>query len=411
MLTVKISVLFLASFLIYFLISLPFYSGDVKNHIVWGESILNKGPLGFYEREFHDFSFPNYPPVSMLLFAVSVWLYETINFVSNFLNKTLGFFPSNLIHFLEWENVKIAFLKLPAIVPVILIGILLQKKKTWLSLLFLLNPAVIYIAAVWGQNDLLQNLFLLLAIFLLFKEKMLLSFIAAGLAILSKQTILMLWLMYLFLVFKKYGWQKSLYGLLVSLGLLFISYLPFHNFSLTWPFEFYKESLKTTGFLVSDNAINFWGLIFNFNKVDASSLFLGIPLEIWGYGLFIILAAPIMYKFWKSKLSEEKAFHLFFIISGLYFLVLTRMHERYLIPVIVFATILVVFKKRLYWINLIYFSTLHFINLYRGLLQPDIPILNILINQFLFLDLLVIGYIILLGVNVAHFIRKDNVSS
>lgn len=402
----------------YFYLSLPFYSGDVKNHIVWGASILHDGLLGFYQREFHNFSFPNYPPVSMLLFASSVWLYDFVYHWSMYLNLKFSFFPSAIIPFLQGENTQISFLKLPAILPLIGLGFLLaaiyklvirgnEKTNTILRHLFLLNPAVVYLAVIWGQNDLLQNLFLLLAIYLLLKEKLWWSFLAAGLAILSKQTILMLWLVYLFVIFKKYGLQKSLYGLFASLGLLFISYLPFHEFSLTWPFVFYKETLKTTGYLVSDNAINFWGLIFNFAKVDASSTYLGLPLEVWGYVLFIPLALPVIWSFWKQEFTYKRVFQLFFIISALYFLVLTRMHERYMVPVIVFTSVLVIFKKKLYWVNLIFFSILHFINLYRGLLQPDIPLLNRLISSALFLNTLVLGYIILLGINVVNFFKDE----
>ena len=59
MLTLK-NVLFLASFLfVYIILSFPYFSGDVKNHIVWGTSILDEGTSGFYQREFHNFSFPN----------------------------------------------------------------------------------------------------------------------------------------------------------------------------------------------------------------------------------------------------------------------------------------------------------------------------------------------------------------
>ena len=255
--SIKLFLLLVAVFIFYLWLSLPYYSGDVKNHVVWGTSILQDGLLGFYQREFHDFSFPNYPPISMLLFAVSVWLYNFVYHWATYLNLRFPFFPSGIIPFLQWENVQISFLKLTAIIPLILIGFLVYKySKTstlrqsgiFYSLIFLLNPAIIYLSVIWGQNDLLQNFFLILAIYLLLKEKLWWSYFTAGLAILSKQTVLMLWLLYLFVVFKRYGLKKSLSGLIVSLGLLFISYLPFHSLSLVWPFDFYRETLYTKPF-------------------------------------------------------------------------------------------------------------------------------------------------------------------
>lgn len=402
-------------FIAYFFLSLPYFSGDVKNHLVWGTSILKKGAFGFYQREFPGFSFPNYPPVSMFLFAASVWFYDFVYHWVMYFNLKFPIFPSFLIPFMQWENTQISFLKLPAIVPPVLIGLLIyffsknifKDKKSYLwAVLFLINPAVIYLAVIWGQNDLLQNLFLLLAVYLLFKEKLWPSFFIAGLSILSKQTILMLWLTFFLIVFKKYGFLKSVQGVLTSLLVLFISYLPFHSFSLSWPFLFYKETLKTTGYLVSDNAINLWGLVYNFAPVDAGSFLLGLTLETWGYLLFAITAGLLALIYLKKKFTIIKSLELLFTAASLYFLVLTRMHERYLIPVVILSCVLVICKKR-YLLNLIFFSALQFLNLYRGLYQPDIGWLKSLVFNVIFLDSLVLIYVGFTIYNIYQFLKND----
>jgi hypothetical protein len=87
------------------------------------------------------------------------------------------------------------------------------------------------------------------------------------------------------------------------------------------------------------------------------------------------------------------------------------MHERYMIPVVLFATALVCFKqKRLLmvgmWINLIFFTFLHFINVYRGLLQPTIPVIYDLTTSNQFLYFLVIGYGVLLLYNYTTFLKE-----
>lgn len=406
----KVLILLSAVFVIYFFLSLPFFSGDVKNHLVWGESILREGSLGFYEREFHDFSFPNYPPLSMGLFTLSLLFFKlTVNIV-NFLNSSLGVFPSNLIYFFQWENTLISYLKLPAILPVLGIGyiIYLFKPKLKYVLFYLFNPAIIYLAVIWGQNDLLQFFFIIFAFYLLFKKRLLLSYIAAGLAILSKQTALVLWVVFLITVFKMEGLKKVIQAFLITVALFYLTYLPFHQLSLTWPFEFYNKTLiYSTGFLVSDNAINLWGVVFNFQKVDASQNIFLMPWVNWGYLLFALIFIPLTITFIKKKFGMERLFFYSFLVSILYFFTLTRMHERYLIPAVIFSSILILFNKK-YWINLVFFTLLHFLNLYRGLYQPSILFLDPLVNSLVVLQMLVMGYFLMIVYNVILFVKGEN---
>lgn len=383
----------IALFIIYFILAIPNYSGDVKNHVVWGKSILNEGTLGFYNREFKDFSFPNYPPISMLSFAASEKVFRRVSF---------------LIPSMQSENIEIAFLKLPAILPFIGAGVVafFISGSAVAPILIFLNPALFYLSIIWGQNDLLQIFFLLLAFYFLIREKKFLAFISASFAILSKQTILLLWLFFLITAFKKWGIKTFTFGILLSLVTFYLLYLPFHSPDFFWPFQFYIESLKTTGFLTQSNAINFWGGIFNFATTDAASFFGPLTLEKWGFILFGISILPIIYYFWKQKLTNEKIFLTAFIISINYFFFLTRMHERYLFPAPVLASILIFFGRK-YWINLIFFTFVYFINLYRGLYIPDISFLNPLIKSIPFLTSLVIVYFCLIIYNLFTFIKYE----
>src|SRR3989344_3020591 len=195
--TYLIWIILILSFFIFFLISIPYFSGDVKNHIVWGESILDSGPVGFYGRQFHDYSFPNYPPISMLSFAASVWFFNFIKDILISLNASPSF-PSILVKWIIHENVEVSFLKIPAILPFVLSGFVVflfgklfkknYKQQLIFTLLFLLNPSFIYLAVIWGQNDFAQVVFILGAIFFLVSRKYYWSVIFAALSILSKQT-------------------------------------------------------------------------------------------------------------------------------------------------------------------------------------------------------------------------------
>lgn len=414
------------SLLLYFAISIPYYSGDVKNHLVWAQSIIDLGPMGFYDREFHDYAFPNYPPVAMWSFVLSLEFYRLSQNLIWFINLNVPVFPSMLVNFFEWENVEIAFLKLPAMLPVIafplVFGSLLKKfsvsKKIITSLLFLLNPAVIYLSAVWGQFDLLPVFLFLLAISLYYKERIYFSVIVAALALLTKQTVLLFWLVYIGIILQKYGVLKAVKAVLLTLVIFYLAYLPFHSFSLTWPFELYRLNFSMVAKETSVNTLNFWGFIFNFKSSSDSDLFFNLSYQSWGYILFGFFAfLLILNLFWnylkiayekinivlngenQIQLNNEKLILFFLNLTFVYFFFLTRMHERYLAPAIVFSVLLLPFSKK-YWLSYFFISVLYFINLYKGLLQPDIPFFNMVTSSVASLDFLTVGFFLVIFYNL-----------
>lgn len=405
-------------FVSYFLISIPYYSGDIKNHLAWGKSIAEIGAYGFFERTFPGYSFPTYPPFVTLLFALSYFLYQFALFIIQFLNASLAFFPSKLVWFFQWENTEIAFLKLSGIIPVILLGVLflsfwklfkdeiVLKDKFLIWVVILLNPAMIYIAGVWGQTDALQNLLILTAFYFLFKKKIWVGAVFSGLALLSKQTVLIIFGVYLLTTLKLYGIRKLFITLVIAALVFYLGYLPFYGLSLDKPVIHYFNSIRLVDFGVAENAVNLWGALFNFRDASSNQTFLSISLDNWGYIMFLVLALPLTFLFWIRKFEYRGFFLYMFLISIIYFFVLTRMHERYLIPSVVFATILLSFGIK-YWINLIFFSLLHFLNLYRGLFQPDIPYLSILVRDQTFLNILVVGYILLIVYNYYLFVKNE----
>lgn len=411
------------AFCLYFLISLPIYSGDVKNHVAWGESLFKLGSNGFFDRTFPGYSFPTYPPLVMFSFAISFGIYQAFLGMIYFLNSSLAIFPSNVVFWIEWENVVISFLKLPGLIgAVAFAGILpwilkksgeklLIKNKYVVASLVLLNPAVVYVASVWGQTDMVQNLFLLLAIGCLFVKRIWLGFIFAGVALMTKHTILLLWGVYMFYVFKEYGFRQTLKAVLVSVGVFYLSYLPFHSLSLTWPVRFYYSNFTLVDFGVAENALNIWGMIVDFGLNSPAKSWMGISYDLIGYLLFLIPVLPLTIVFFIKKTSLYQFFYYLFLISGFYFFFFTRMHERYMIPVVLFATILVCINigKRGNagnWLNLVFFTFLHFINVYRGLFQPYIPLIYELTKSNQFLLGLVIGYAILLVYNFVVFLKE-----
>ncbi len=402
----KLKVIFflLVGFSVLFLISLPYYSGDVKNHVAWANSLLDKGTWGFYERDFPGFAFPNYPPLTMLLFAISLWIFNFLQLTVNFLNINLPIFPSNLVHFFEWENTKIAFLKLPAILSNVLIAVSIynlypyffrdkkEKLRVLATAVFLLNPAMVYESAVWGQIDLLPVVFLLFSLQLLLKKRIVWAAILFSLVFLSKQTGIVFWPIFLAWIYKQFDLKKTLQFFLINLVTMFIFYLPFHQPSLTWLFELFQINFNFLAHSVGENTINLWGFLYDF-KTSSDEVNFGIfSLKIWGYLLFFISMIYPVNILLKRKNTIGSFFVFLSILSLSDYFFLTRMHERYLIPAIVFLSLLAFYKRR-YLVMLIFFSALQFINLYRGLMQPDILILNQVSSSIIFLKILVVGYL------------------
>lgn len=400
--------------LLFFFISIPYYSGDVENHVIWGRSLLDQGARGFYERQFHDYSVPNYPPVSMASFALAVSLYDHVRGAVLYLDN-YEIFPSVLVRFIDSDNLLISFLKIPAILPFVLSGLVifrlcnLFKKSYKQSLLytaiFLLNPSFIYLAVIWGQNDFTQVLFILASFLFLLNNSFYWSIIFASFAILSKQTALIVWGLLLITIYKLKGWSKIVSAFTVAFLLIWFLYLPFNNSDFIWPYRFYNESLRTTGMLVSDNAINFWGLSTHFKNSDSQEVILNLKLESWGYLFFLVLFVPLLVRYLTAKFSYTLLFYFLFLISITYFFTLTRMHERYLIFGVVFAHILLMIKKK-YWFNLAFFSLLMFINLYKGLLMPKKQILVDLVNSSYILAFLGIVYFVILLFNYYYFMYR-----
>ena len=403
-------------FVLFFLASVPYYSGDVKNHLAWAQSLLNMGPFGFYERQFPGFSFPNYPPLAMGLFAACLKLYELTNQIIWFMNSNFKIFPSNLVHFFQWENVQISFLKLPAIISnfgiafAIYLLINLEKKLKKLALvaagLFLFNPASFYLSVVWGQIDFLPMMFFLFSLYFIFKKKLYWSIILINLSFLSKQTIIILFPAVAYLYWKTFGIKRASLAFLSVICLIIVSYIPFHGLSLTWPFELLRLNFEYVAKVTSVNSLNVWGFLFDFKQVPDDLAFLGIAYHIWGQFLFVLFIIPILFKFFQKKITFENFLSVLTIVGLAYFFFLTRIHERYLAPVIALLTILAMINKK-YVTSLLFFSFLYFTNLYKGLLQPDMLFFNSIINSLTSLKILVIGYFMFYMHLIFVYLRKN----
>lgn len=392
----KIRPIFLLLFLALFLrliLLFPQYSGDVKNHFVWGNALL-QNPFGFYSTHFPGFNDANYPPLAIYLFAAANLFLGLIHILIDILNNLFSFFPSFLVPLFNRENMSYGFLKLPGILSDLGIGYLIYKftlsrhsreggpmvpeegdpslLPLILSSLYLFNPAVIYLSSVWGQIEPITNFFLLLSLYLALQGKTdrvrSSSIIFFVLAALVKQTALWFFPFYLFIWLRQLPWRSFLAGMVVSVCLFFVAYLPF---GLT-PFaaiQNYWSTLGGSSSGVSDAAWNFWFMLFPEGAEDSVRLGFFSVRQI-SICLLVVLLSYFIFRLYKKYSRDTFLRYLFFWSLAVFFFQ-TRVHERHLAPALVFG-ILALVEDPFWWIGYIGLSLFHFLNLFLTLRLPFI---------------------------------------
>lgn len=352
------------------------YSGDIKNHYVWGNGFLDN-PIGFFSRHFSGFNDPNYPPLAIIFFAAANLLYQTLVGVILFLNRTVSIFPSLLVPLFLSENMRYAFLKLPGIIADIFAFILiykfLRKQKSpnpqLLASLYLLNPAVIYISSVWGQIEPLVNLFLVWSLYsAIYSPRKYLSILIFALGALTKQTTLWFTPFYLILWQKQMGFDDVFRGLTLSLGTFFTSFLLF-KLGPVAAVRIYIQTLSGSSALVSDAAWNVWHFLFPIGTNDA--VVFG-PVSVRSLSILILLVSLIwlLIKEFKNFSISQFLNHLF-IWSLLVFFIQTRVHERHLAPALLFCLLTPGLLSR-FLLDFAALSVYHMYNLYWSLRLPFI---------------------------------------
>jgi len=374
----KLFWLFLLLGLVIRLLLLPGqYAGDINNHLAWADRFLT-GQKDFYQSVPVGITPPNYPPLSIFLFSLSRLIYFGIYKAAFVVNQNLSLFPSFVIPFLETQNAQAAFMKIFPVIADLGVAFLLFKitRSSFLAILYLLNPAVIYISSVWGQIESIPIFFILLSFYLLTLSKnskqsrwriYYLSHLAFCLAYLSKQTSL--WLLPIFAIawIKEGGIGRFLSGVLFQLLLFWLFFLPFTT-NLVGQFTIYINTLSGSSRFVTDAAWNIWWLysrgqkIFDDVRVGImSARNLSLLLVSIGY------AGVTLWLFRKYRFSKV-VFGLL-CLSLIAFFLQTRVHERHLAPVLPLILISSI-GLRLKLVLFVIFTLFHFLNLYASLGLP-----------------------------------------
>ncbi len=365
------------------------FHGDLNNNYSWGKELVERGAVGLYERSEWSYSVPNQPPLYIITFGGSWLFFEKTGALITTLNKSLSVFPSSLVWF--WENLGLSIsMKLPGIIADIAIAIVIYKffmhrkendNALALTAAWLLAPVAWYSSAVWGQVDTLVNLFGLLSILALIQKRLPTALMWYTVSILFKGSLLLFApFLLLYAIQSKYSLSSWLRAIGLSALVIFSISFPFHPQAdvFLWLGKLYGVQILPgeIGFLTA-NAFNFWWLVDSGKTLDAE-LFFGIPARIWGLGMFLTVAGWAMYQMFR-KLTTASFLLLLIIVQLAGFMLLTRMHERYLFPVFPLGMILVGLTPS-FWPYLGALVFLHLANLYSMFWAPGMPWLENMYN-------------------------------
>lgn len=367
---------------------------DLLNHLDWGNRFLDLGPNKIYENIFWGVSWLNQPIGSILLFGLCALLKNLIFSFFQFLNQSIGLFPSLIIPFLE-SNLHAWMVKLPFILSDIGLGFLIYKIilpiKPKLAVpaasLFLFNPVLIYNSAIWGQTDSLINLLALSGIYLVFQKKYFSGIWLFLSGFLFKMSLVIYLPIFGILLLKQIrDFKKFILPVISFIVFIYLLAIPFRldgfsSFAWIW-YMYTNRVLVRQGSMLNGNAFNLWALIFGIDLSKSEfTEFFGISYQLIGRLLYFLSLIPVWFKFIKNKLTLSGLFNTLILSAFACFIFMTNMHERYLYPVFPLISMLIFIPKTKFTLKgFIFLSIIHFLNLYNLWFYPQINFLkNILI--------------------------------
>jgi Gpi18-like mannosyltransferase len=305
------------------------YVNDLNTFAYWFNTAAEHGPRVFYNVVFEAAGWIDYPPLNVYFF----WGFGSLAKALSLSGTPSMFYIIKLLPNLF--DTATAFL-----IYVFVRKRLDFKAAMLATALYAFNPAVVFNAAVWGQFDAIYTFFLVLSLMLALASKPELSAVTFTLGILTKPQSIALLPLIAFLILKKYGLRRFLTSLIAGAATIFLVILPFEwSNPTTFLSNIYFGAYG--GYAVTSvNAFNTWALVGLW--VPDGNLF------ILGWILFGGLAAFILYVLYKrfNASGELLVFFSAFVLFFGFFMLPTRIHERYLFPAISMLALMFPFIKK-----------------------------------------------------------------
>ena len=346
------------------------FRNDVQAFESWALTIAEHGPSHFYANA----GFADYPPgyfyVLGVVGAIWEWLFR-------------GSDPS-------YSALKV-LVKLPAVFADLGVGAILyaiarrftsQVSALGVAALYVLNPAVIFISAIWGQVDSIAAGFALLGVYFLMRggsrdaTRPELWIVGAWLSLaysllVKPQAALLIPLFLAFAFLDRARTAQRLrataIGILAAVLLAVLLSIPFHPSNpvaaLLWLLQRFAFGSNVYPYN-SVNAFNLWAIRGSLWQPDTVTI-LGLPQFVWGIVLALGATGLAVWRYCQDG-TDRSLLESCAIVTLAFFVLATRMHERYVFDGVVFTIACVPLAKRYLWCALI-LSAVLFANLQYSL--------------------------------------------
>ncbi|MGB6600371.1 MAG: phospholipid carrier-dependent glycosyltransferase [Candidatus Cybelea sp.] len=333
------------------------FKTDVNTYVAWALGLSQHGFGSFYSR----IGFADYPPGYFYILAAVGHLWRL-------------FFAAHDPGYAVLRNL----VKLPAILADLGVGALVyaivrryasHAVALGAAAFYLLNPATIYVSALWGQVDSISGGLALLAIYALLRSEdaspnsraqtawIVGGWLAFSYSLLIKpQAAVLLPLIVAFALVdpqrRRLRLVASAIGVAAGLVLALILTLPFHPgnplAAFGWLFERYAYGSNVYPYN-SVNAFNLWALRGTLWVPDNQNIpSWGLPQYLWGVLLVVAALALIVWRYLQDRTSQA-LLEGCAVASLAFFVLATRMHERYLFNALLFAIVCIPFARRYLW--------------------------------------------------------------
>ena len=348
------------------------FKTDISTYTAWSLALAQHGFGTFYGK----IGFADYPPGYFYVLALIGHVWQAL-----FGSHDAGFAALR------------AFVKLPAILADLGVGVLLFAiarrfagfgMALGVAALYLLNPATIYISALWGQVDSISGGLALLGVYLLLRGQdearsetrqtawIVGAWVALGYSLLIKPQAAVLLPLFAAFAFagakqRKTRMIATAAGMGAALVLALLLSEPFHPgnpaATLIWLLQRYAFGSSVYPYN-SVNAFNLWALRGTLWVPDNQYILL-LPQYVWGVVLVLAAVGLVVWRYLQTA-TAQALLEGCAIATLAFFALATRMHERYLFDGLLFTIACVPLARRYLWAA-IALSVVLFANLQYGL--------------------------------------------
>jgi Gpi18-like mannosyltransferase len=343
------------------------FKNDVQSFEAWAMTLSSHPFSQFYAST----SFADYPPGYFYVLWVVGHLYSVLA-------------PHGNMELLKY------LVKLPAVIMDLVDGALVfaivrrfapDRWALGAAALFILNPAMIFISAAWGQVDSIASGLALFGIYLLLASddkaspvpRITLAWVALCYSLLIKPQAAVLIPLFLVFAFTRPDRLRlrtigTIAGIAAALLFGLLLTLPFHP---TWnPVAAYGWLLGKYTFAKnvyaynSVNAFNLWSIMREFWVPDSQQI-AWVPQYIWGIALVAAAVILTSVRYWQAR-TQQALLESCALVTLAFFMLATRMHERYIYDGLTFTIVCLPFARRYLWASVVFTITL-FVNLFYSL--------------------------------------------